>query len=69
MGGGILCSEGAGSTEHCLHPRMDSEESQASGRRKEKEAFTGLVQIFYSLRSQYPNALPLKYMGVYFEDL
>lgn len=58
------------SWEHrALHPRMDSEESQASGRRKEKEEFTGLVLIFYRLCSQYTNALPLKYMGVYFEDL
>lgn len=69
MGRGILCSEGAGSTKPCLLPRMDSEQSQAGGKRKENEAFIGLVQTFYALCSQYPNALPLKCMGVCFEDL
>lgn len=68
MGRGILGSEGAGSTEPCLRPRMDSEQSQAGGKRKE-EAFIGLVQTFYVLCSQYPNALPLKCMGVCFKDL
>lgn len=70
MGRGILCSEGAGSTEPYLLPRMDSEQSQAGGfHRFSYEAFIGLVQTFSVLCSQYPNALPLKCMGVCFEDL